>query len=95
MKPARVTMFMPKRMSWVSICLATIVLAPSQREPNQEIGRCRDLFRKSRRLISPFPSLGQLTPAQLALSDAPEPGPLGWDDTRTPLRQLPRLRRSC
>jgi hypothetical protein len=55
-KPARVTMFMPKRMSWVSIRLATIVSAPCQREPNPEIGRYRDLSRKSRPLISPFPS---------------------------------------
>jgi hypothetical protein len=56
MKPAKVKMFMPKRMSWVSIRLVTIVSAPCQREPNREIGRYRDLSRKSRPLISTFPS---------------------------------------
>ena len=88
-------MFMPKRMSWVSICLATIVSAPSQREPNREIGRYRDLSRKSRRLISPFPSAVNCLRRRFRSAVVSNPGPLGWDDTRTPLRQLPRLRRSC
>jgi hypothetical protein len=48
-------MFIPKRMSLVSIRLVTIVSAPCQREPNREIGRYRDLSRKSRPLISTFP----------------------------------------
>jgi len=70
-KPATVKMFMPKRMSWVSIRLAAIVSAPCQREPNliREIGRYRDLSRKSLPLISTFPSSVNSRPARFPLGD--------------------------